>query len=104
MSTVSEQAFNGVTVPDRIDPSAVPDAHRDVVLAVQRALAASWQEDSPRIAVIENNGVATVYVSTVSSLTMRVRADIRGAVRSALAEYLRLAPFANVVFLARGCQ
>lgn len=103
MSTVSEQTLNGIAVPDRIDPSAVQDAHRDVVLAVQRSLAASWHEDSPRIAVIENNGVATVYVSTVSNLTMQVRADIRGAVRSALAEYVRLAPFTNVVFLVRRC-
>lgn len=78
------------------------DANRDVLLAVQRGLAANWEVDQPRIAVVEQNGVATAYVSTVRSLAPGVRADVRGAVRAALAPYIQLAPYTNVVFLRRG--
>jgi hypothetical protein len=102
MSTLSEKITADAAAPDRIDPSLVQDAHRAVALAVQRGLAAHWEQDLPRLAVIERNGIATVYVSTVANLNPSVRADIRGAVRSALAEYVRLAPFTNVVFLTRG--
>ena len=88
--------------PERIDPRLVQDAHRDVLLAVQRALAANWDQHVPRIAVVENGGIATAYVSTSSTLGPATRADIRGAVRAALAPYTGLAPFTAVVFLTRG--
>ncbi|MEZ0110367.1 hypothetical protein ABH920_004382 [Catenulispora sp. EB89] len=78
------------------------DAYRDVLLAVQRALAANWDDDQPRIAVIERDGIATAYVSTATALQPTVRADIRGAVRSALAPHIPLAPYTKVVFLRRG--
>ena len=78
------------------------DAYRDVLLAVQRALAANWHDDLPRIAVIERHGIATVYVSTAGTLQPPAQQDIRGAVRAALAPYLALAPYTNVVFLRRG--
>lgn len=103
MSTLSEQTANDLAVPDRIGLADIREAHREVVLAVQRGLAARWDQDSPSVAVVERNGVATVYVSTAAGLSDRVRTDIRSAVRSALAEYLQLAPFTNVVFLTRGC-
>ena len=85
-----------------LKPDDIQDAHREVLTAVQRGLAAHWEADLPRIAVIENNGIATVYVSTVRSLDPETRADIRGAVRAALADYIPLAPYTNVVFLRRG--
>lgn len=87
---------------DWIDPGLIHDAHRDVLLAVQRALAANWDSEAPRIAVVENNGITTAYVSTMAKLGPGPRADIRGAVRAALAPYTALAPFTNVVFLTRG--
>jgi hypothetical protein len=77
------------------------EAYRDVLVAVQRALAANWDDDRPRIAVIEREGVATVYVSTSRVLRPAARLDIRGAVRAALAPYTSLAPYTNVVFLQR---
>jgi hypothetical protein len=77
------------------------DAHRDLLIAVQRALAANWDDDQPRIAVIERDGLATVYVSTIRGLGPSTRSDIHGAVRAALAPYTALAPFTNVVFLRR---
>lgn len=77
------------------------DAYRDVLFAVQRGLAANWDDDHPRIAVIERNGQATVYVSTARTLRPATRSDIRGAVRAALAPYIALAPYTNVVFLRR---
>ncbi|WP_194916396.1 hypothetical protein [Catenulispora rubra] len=77
------------------------DAYRDVLLAVQRALAANWDDDQPRIAVIERDGIATAYVSTARSLQPAARLDIRGAVRAALAPYTPLAPYTRVVFLRR---
>ncbi|NUR59545.1 MAG: hypothetical protein HOV87_12890 [Catenulispora sp.] len=83
-------------------PEHIQDAHRDVLLAVQRGLAANWDDDRPRIAVIEREGIATVYVSTFGTLGPIVRADVRGAVRAALAPYIRLAPYTNVLFLRRG--
>ena len=85
-----------------LKPDDIQDAHREVLIAVQRGLAVHWEQDHPRIAVVENNGVATVYVSTVRSLDPATRADIRGAVRAALADYIALAPYTNVVFLRRG--
>ena len=77
------------------------DAHREVLLGVQRALAANWVDDQPRIAVVERDGLAIVYVSTACALDPQVRLDIRGAVRAALAQYTSLAPHTNVVFLRR---
>jgi hypothetical protein len=77
------------------------DAHRDVLIAVQRALAANWDDDQPRIAVIERDGLATVYVSLTRPLGSAARLDIRGAVRAALAPYTPLAPYTNLVFLQR---
>jgi hypothetical protein len=77
------------------------DALRDVLLGVQRAMAASWVDDQPRIAVVERDGLATVYVSTARVLDPSIRFDIRGAVRAALAQYVALAPSTNVVFLRR---
>ena len=87
---------------DTIDPRGTADASRDVLLAVQRVLAANWEQAHPRIAVVERNGIDTVYVSTSRRLGAPVRADIRGTVRAALAPYSRLAPSTNVVFLTRG--
>jgi hypothetical protein len=52
--------------------------------------------------VVERNGLDTVYVSTATRLDPRVRGDIRGAVRTALAPYAKLAPYTNVIFLTRG--
>ena len=77
------------------------DAYRDVLLAVQRALAANWDADQPRIAVVERNDLATVYVSTTRTVESAARRDIRGAVRAALAPYVTLAPYTNVIFLRR---
>jgi len=77
------------------------DVQRDVLAAVQRALAANWTDDLPRVAVIERNGMATVYVSTTQVLGPAVRLDVRGAVRAALAPYTKLAPYTNAVFLRR---
>lgn len=88
--------------PERIGPDRIQDAHRDVLLAVQRGLAANWDQRVPRIAVVENGGIATAYISTSSTLGPAARADIRGAVRAALAPYTDLAPFTTVVFLTRG--
>jgi hypothetical protein len=87
---------------DTIHPCEALDAHRDVELAVQRALTANWEDDLPRIAITERNGLDTVYVSTFGRLGPPTRADVRGAVRAALASYAKLAPFTNVVFLTRG--
>lgn len=90
------------TTSEQIAPAPIQDAHRDVLIAVQRALAANWNQHLPRVAVIENRGIATAYISTSSTLGPATRADIRGAVRAALAPYTELAPFTNVVFLTRG--
>ncbi|MEY9928054.1 hypothetical protein ABH926_002688 [Catenulispora sp. GP43] len=79
-----------------------PDAHRDLLIAVQRALAAHWDDDQPRIAVIQRERLATVYVSTTQVLEPPARLDIRGAVRAALAPHTALAPDTDVVFLRRG--
>jgi hypothetical protein len=73
----------------------------DVLNAVQRAVAADWDDDQPRIAVIERDGLPTVYVSTSRVLEPADRHDVRGTVRSALAPYTALAPAADVVFLRR---
>jgi len=96
------------TYDDKTPPAAAvmrhreeADAHRDVLAAVQQALAANWTSDLPRVAVIERNGMATVYVSTTHALGPAVRLDVRGAVRAALAPYTRLAPYTNTVFLRR---
>jgi hypothetical protein len=91
-----------VPASDTIDPREALDASRDVLLAVQRALVANWENAHPRIAVVKRNGIDTVYVSTATRLAPQIRADIRGAVRTAHASYARLAPFTNVVFLTRG--
>jgi len=97
MSTITD-----VQVPPApYDTDHGRDSFRDVLLGVQRALAASWVDDQPRIAVIERDGLATVYVSTARVLDAAVRFDIRGAVRVALARYMALAPYTNVVFLRR---
>lgn len=77
------------------------DAQRDVLIAVQRALAANWDDDRPRIAVIDREGLATVYVSTIRPLGLSARRDVHGAVRAALAPYTALAPFTKVVYLRR---
>jgi hypothetical protein len=87
---------------DTIPPRDHSDACRDVLLAVQRALAANWEEVHPRVAVVDRNGLDTVYVSSAIRLGPPIRADIRGAVRAALAPYAKLAPFTNVIFLTRG--
>jgi hypothetical protein len=78
------------------------DAHRDVLLAVQRALAADWEHDHPRVAVVESNDIATIYVSTIRALDPALRSDLRGALRAAIAPHVPLAPSTNVVFLHRG--
>jgi hypothetical protein len=88
--------------PDSIDPLLIQDAHRDVLLAVQRVLAATWTEQLPRFAVREHDSITTVYVSTLTTLGPVARADVRGVAGSALAPYVSLAPFTNVVFLTRG--
>ena len=78
------------------------DASRAALLAVQRALAADWQDAHPRIAVMEHNGIDTVYVSTSARLGATVRTDIRRAVRAALVPYAELSSYTKVVFLTRG--
>jgi broad specificity phosphatase PhoE len=83
-------------------PEHVQDAHRDVLLAVQRGLAAGWEHDHPRVAVVDHNDIATIYVSTIRALGPEVRSDLRDALRAAIAPYVRLAPSTNVVFLRRG--
>jgi hypothetical protein len=99
-TTVNEQTPAAAGYPGgRIDHAE--DAHRDVLLAVQRALAAHWEVDSPRIAVVERGGIATVFVSTARSLDPSVRNDVRGAARAAMAPYVPLAPYTRVVFLHR---
>ena len=100
-TTVNDQPMAGTTVR-RVKPDDIQDAHREVLIAVQRGLAAHWEQDQPRIAVVERNDIATVYVSTVRNLDPSTRADIRGAVRAALVDYVALAPYTNVVFLRRG--
>lgn len=99
-ATVDEQTPVNAQVPgDRI--THVEDAHRDVLLAVQHGLAAHWEDDSPRIAIVEHGGIATVFVSTARTLAPAVRNDIRGAARAAMAPYVALAPYTRVVFLRR---
>ena len=98
MSTILE----GNAAPFPYNADHHRDPHRDVLLAVQRALAANWDDDQPRVAVIERNSVSTVYVSTLRTLEPAARQDIRGAVRAALAPYTPQAPYTNVVFLRRG--
>lgn len=105
VSLQSGKAMN-TTIDVQVPPAAYGtdhgrDAFRDVLLGVQRTLAASWVDDLPRIAVVERDGLATVYVSTARILGPAVRFDIRGAVRAALAQYMALAPYTNVVFLRR---
>jgi hypothetical protein len=95
-------AESAAPTSDTVNPREALDAHRDVQLAVQRALAANWEHDLPRIAVVERDGLDTVYVSTFGRLDPPVRADVHGAVRAALAPYAKLAPFTKVVFLTRG--
>lgn len=102
-ATINEQPPINARVPgDRI--AHAEDAHRDVLLAVQRGLAAHWEDDSPRIAIVEHGGIATVFVSTARSLGPTVRSDIRGAARAAMAPYVALAPYTRVVFLRRAEQ
>jgi len=79
-----------------------PDTHRDVLLAVQRGLAADSEHHHPRVAVVEHNAAATVYVSTTHALDPALRSDLRGAVQAAIAPHVPLGPSANVVFLHRG--
>lgn len=100
MSSMSEDTQQ--RTPTQIPPDLIQDAHRDVLLAVQRGLAANWDQQVPRIAVVEHGGIATAYISTSSTIGPAARADIRGAVRAALAPYTNLAPFTAVVFLTRG--
>ena len=80
---------------------AASDARRDALLAVQRALAAHWHDDLPRIAVVERHGTVTVYVSTIEVLGPAARLAVRNAVRAALAPYTALAPHTDAVFLRR---
>ena len=87
---------------DTIRPHEARDAYRDVERAVRDSLAANWDMSLPRVAVVERNGIDTVYVSTATRLAAQARTDIRGAVRAALAPYAWLAPFTSVVFLTRG--
>jgi hypothetical protein len=87
--------------PTPMSPEHSHEAYRDVLIAVQRAVAANWDDARPRIAVIDRDGRATVYVSTTRTLDPPVRFDIRGAVRAALAPYTALSPSTNVVFLQR---
>ncbi|MEY9854645.1 hypothetical protein ABH935_000242 [Catenulispora sp. GAS73] len=98
MNTILE----GNASPTPYDAEHHRDPHRDALLAVQRALAANWDDDQPRVAVVERNGVSSVYVSTLRTVEPAARQDIRGAVRAALASYTPLAPYTNVVFLRRG--
>ena len=71
-------------------------------LAVQRGLAADGEHHRPRVAVVEHNDIATIYVSTIRDLGPELRSDLRGALRAAIAPYVPLSPSANVVFLRRG--
>jgi hypothetical protein len=91
----------GDQAPSPPHPELSPDAHRDLVIAVQRALASHWDDDQPRIAVIEREQLATVYVSTTQALEPAARIDIRDAVLAALAPHTAFAPSTSVVFLRR---
>lgn len=88
---------------DQAGPYAgrVHDAARDAVLAVQRDLAANWVDYHPRIAIVERDGTAILYVSTARHLDPDTRSEVRAAAREALAPYLAPATFTNVVFLVR---
>ena len=101
MSTATIEQPAAEVRPGRIDPGLVQDAHHDVRLAVERGLAANWDQDLPRVTIVESSGIATVYVSTRGLLGPAARTDIRGAVRAALAPYVSLAPYTHVVFLTR---
>jgi hypothetical protein len=101
LSTHTESETAAPTT-DTVPPRDLPDAHRAALLAAERALVANWVDARPRIAVVERKGIDTVYVSTAVRLDPVVRADIRGAVRSALAPFAKLAPYTNVIFLTRG--
>lgn len=79
----------------------IRDAHRDVELAVRRGLAVCREQGEPKIGIFEDNGIMTVYVSTVSDLDGLARTDLRRAVRAALSPYYELAHFTGVVFLTR---
>ena len=85
-----------------VEPGRLQDAHDASLLAVQQALAANWTEDLPEVVLFEIEGITTVHVSTLATLKPAVRADVRGAVRAALAPFSRLAPYTRVVFLTRG--
>ena len=100
MSTIDK--IDKLAPPGRYDTEYSHDAHRDVLIAVQRVLATTWHDDRPRIAVIEHDGPLTVYVSATRLLEPSARETIRDAVRDALGPYTALAPYANVVFLRRG--
>jgi hypothetical protein len=102
MTTLQTGQPTAPAPPDSIDPMLIQDAHRDVLLAVQRVLATTWTEHFPRFAVRERDSITTVYVSTAATLDPATRADVGRAASSALAAYVGLAPSANVVFLTRG--
>lgn len=77
------------------------DAHRYVLFAVQQSLAERWDDDRPRIAIVDHDGPVTVYVSTLRDVGPDLRADIRVQVRQAVAEFDPLGRYADVVFLRR---
>lgn len=77
------------------------DAHRGVLLAV-RGLAPGQVPNEPRIGIFEDNGITTVYISTVTRLDEQSQEEVRVAVRAALSPYTARVTFINVVFLTRG--
>lgn len=79
------------------------DAHRDALRAVRR-LVDGGASSEPKIGIFEDNGITTVYISTVSGLPEQLRADLRDAVRASLSPYTVLAMFTNIVFLTRPRQ
>ena len=87
---------------DRVRPDQLNEAHYASLHAAEQALAANRDHGVPKVVLFDRDGVTAVYVSTMGRLHPAVRADVKGAVRAALAPYTRSAPCTQVVFLTRG--
>lgn len=93
----------GAGVPtERVEPDQMHNAHYASLHAVGQALAASRDQEMPKVVLFDRDGVTAVYVSTLGMLGPAARADVSRAVRAALVPYTRLAPYTQVVFLTRG--
>jgi len=77
------------------------DAHRDIELAVRRGLDARREPSELWIGIFEDNGIMTVYISTLAGVDEQAQTDLRRAVRAALSPYYGLSHFTGVIFLER---